>query len=222
MQEITIGRVELEEKLESFYQLFSKLVLNDPNIYPKVIEQIDKHFVGDQDPEYYVSDEYLNYMLNTLKTRHGGLPSYAKLMGLQEMCKIFGLVELKKAIQDLSVYLTRNLSCKAVALVAYYPKGGIIDWHTNWDVPGQNVLFTRSDSTKSYFKYLDWKTKEIVTLNDKVGWNCRMGMYGTRKSEDVLYHCAESFGDRLTFGLSFVQKERNDDLHEMVKRFIRG
>ena len=57
-----------------------------------------------------------------------------------------------------SQWLDDNLGAyigyKFCALKMYYPADGYIAWHTNWNVPGFNCLFTWGDGN-GYWRHLD-------------------------------------------------------------------
>lgn len=223
MEEIQIHNKELYSNLEDFYRLFKSVALDSPKNFNHLQENIlsnQKFFKDDKERKYYISDEYLHYLKDNVGKLHSGYPEFSYMGDVFGIAQSFGDNKLEDNIFKLKKYLATYLSCRINALFVYYPPDGMISWHTNWNVPGQNVILTRSESSDSYFKYFDRKSQKIVTLYDKVGWNCRMGMYGAKDSEEILYHCAEAKSHRITIGFSFLKKERNDDLHQQVKNFI--
>jgi len=53
-----------------------------------------------------------------------------------------------------------------------YPPGSICNWHTNSNLPGKRVYFVWvEDSDKSFFRYFDNTTSNVVTNYDKKGWH---------------------------------------------------
>ena len=68
----------------------------------------------------------------------------------------------------------------------YSPNGGM-GWHTNNDAPGIRIYFTyTSEGNKSFFRYQDYDTKEIVTSWDTGGWQAREFNIDP---ERPLWHC---------------------------------
>jgi hypothetical protein len=91
------------------------------------------------------------------------------------------------------------------ALLSFYPKGGFVGWHTNWDANAYQVLFTWSKTGDGYFRYLDKKTGEIVTVQDKPGWQCRHYYFGNKHEEDLhCWHSAYAGCERITLAYKFV------------------
>ena len=56
--------------------------------------------------------------------------------------------------------------------IYYYPPGAVCGWHTNSDFPGKRVYITwAEEDNKSFFRYFDKETKQIITKYDKKGWH---------------------------------------------------
>ncbi len=54
---------------------------------------------------------------------------------------------------------------------SYHP-GSRCGWHTNSNSPGKRIYFTwTEEDNKSFFKYLDNETDQIITKYDKKGWH---------------------------------------------------
>jgi|TARA_B110000908_G_C10263131_1_gene460905 hypothetical protein len=88
------------------------------------------------------------------------------------------------------------------ALATLYPPNGFISWHNNANAAAYNFIFTWSETGEGHFKYLDAKTGEIVVLQDKKGWNCKAGYFGSYNEyeEFLCYHAAETDCWRFTLG----------------------
>lgn len=91
------------------------------------------------------------------------------------------------------------LGAKYCALKMFYPEGGFIDWHTNANAFGYNVLLTYSKTGDGAFFYQHPITKEIVELHDKPGWTMKVGMYD-KPGGAPLWHCAYTNCERLNWG----------------------
>ena len=81
----------------------------------------------------------------------------------------------------------------------WYPYGGFCGWHTNNNHVGERSYLTWSaDDKKSFFRYKDPKTDEIITDWDKKGWQLRKFMV----SKAVPYwHCVGSKTNRISIGV---------------------
>lgn len=103
--------------------------------------------------------------------------------------------ELKKA--DCAVQ--QFLNARNCAIKMYYPAQGYIDWHTNSNAFGYNVLLTYSVTGDGAFLYQNPTTKEIVSIPDKQGWNMKVGVYDVAEGSP-LWHAAYTNCERLTWG----------------------
>jgi hypothetical protein len=101
------------------------------------------------------------------------------------------------------------IGSKSCAIKMYYPEGGYIDWHTNENAYGYNVLFTYSMTGDGAFIYQNPKTKEIVTLPDQKGWNMKIGLYDQHGGMP-LWHSAYTKCERLTWG--YIVDQRSWDV----------
>ena len=79
-----------------------------------------------------------------------------------------------------------------------YPPGSFVNWHTNNDAPGHRLYMAHADEIgKSFFRYLDADTGEIITDFDKPGWNFRHFIVDPRKP---FWHCVYSDTTRFSLG----------------------
>ena len=102
------------------------------------------------------------------------------------------------------INFTLQIGATHAALTNYYPPGGFVGWHTNWNAAAHQMIFTWSKTGEGYFKYYDNKTKEIVTIPDVPGWQCRYYYFG--KIEEVnhwCWHSAYTYCDRITLAYKF-------------------
>ena len=107
------------------------------------------------------------------------------------------------------------IGARVCALKMYYPAGGYIDWHTNWDVPGYNIIFTFSKNGKGHWRHIDPsnaldvvpRPEKLVHIEDVPGWHCKMGYFGSKDQTDkIVWHSAFTFEPRVT--ISYVIHER--------------
>lgn len=79
-----------------------------------------------------------------------------------------------------------------------YKKNGGMSWHTNNESPGIRFYFTYTkEAGKSFFRYQDFDTKEIITDYDKGGWQVRKFTVSVNRP---IWHCVESEVDRYSIG----------------------
>jgi len=95
-------------------------------------------------------------------------------------------------------------------IFAYYPPGGIIDWHTNENIPHWNAICTFSANGDSFFEYL--KNKQPVRVYDTKGWSVKLIKW--TNAEPLVWHRAVSKTDRIT--VTFSSPNKTD-----VELFIR-
>ncbi len=113
--------------------------------------------------------------------------------------------------RELDDELGTYIGYKFCALKMFYPEDGYIAWHTNWNVPGFNCLFTWNPTGQGYWRNIDPSNekpgsviadpdKHLVHLDDPVGWHCKLGYYGKKEEHDkLLWHSAYG-GPRITLG----------------------
>jgi hypothetical protein len=146
--------------------------------------------------EYHTSKEYLD---SINKEKHIGFPEVTYGIDLT-------LVEstprsFREKIIDVDTKLNNFFGAKFCAVKMYYPNGGYMGWHTNWNCHGYNILLSYNKDGNGYFRYRDPITEQIVTQEDKKGWQAKVGYFGKREEPDkITWHCARSRSERLTFG----------------------
>lgn len=116
------------------------------------------------------------------------------------------------------------LGYRFCALKMFYPENGYIAWHTNWNVPGYNAIFTWSDGT-GYWRHIDSTNeqpgsimadvdKNLVHLQDKDGWHVKLGYYGKKEEHNrIVWHSAFG-GPRITLGFVVFDENIWDDIVE--------
>lgn len=180
-------------------------------------DQDDRHIMADKTKlvsytgvkEHSITDEYLYSMLPKKFPEHEGYP---ESMYGAEMTKFWTNWNYNKAwtekVNEIVLDLNSFLTSKRNALCAYYPPGGFIGWHTNWNAPGHNIVLSYSETGKGWFKHYDLEKQEIVTIPDESGWNCKVGYFGSwREPGKEVWHSAYTECERLTF--SFMIPDRH-------------
>jgi len=166
----------------------------------------------DSKAEDFVSEEYLKHII---EKGHEGFPErlrgYGGLMpdqkGELQRCSDAAMPYRDKTM-ELSTKLMTILSAKRNSLASVYPPGGFISWHHNANAAGYNIIFTYSETGDGWFKYKDAKTGEIITIQDKPGWQCKMGYFGAHNDTDrICYHAAYTDCLRITAAYIFSEAE---------------
>ena len=121
--------------------------------------------------------------------------------------------EHKKKCRDMATTLCSYLGARNQAVNVYYPAGGFMGWHNNWNASGYNIILSYSKEGNGFFRYRDPITKEIVNMKDSPGWTCKVGYFGKgREPDKVVYHCAGSHEPRLTLGFVIPHLEMWQDM----------
>ena len=125
------------------------------------------------------------------------------------------LNEIRRANNVLDEKLQLALGARFCALKMFYPPEGYINWHTNWNVPGYNIIFTYSPTGNGYWRHVDPTgstthkpdLSKIVHLDDVPGWHCKVGYFGKKEETDrLVWHSAYTREPRLT--VSYVVFEK--------------
>ena len=166
-----------------------KLAYDHPN-YPKQF-----------DLEYYCAPEYLKEIVDK-DGEHEGYPEVTFAYDLNMRKHEDPFMEPYEEISDKLITFT---GAAFQAVHVYYPQGGFMGWHNNWNAHGYNILLSYTENGDGFFKYrkpnTDRSVNEVVHMQDPGGWCCKVGYYGRgREPEKVYYHCAGTYEPRLTFG----------------------
>ena len=167
---------------------------------------------GDLDNgEYYCSREYLN---DIMSRSHDGYPDAFYSTSISHALEK-NPSSWKEFYEYYKYEFPPEIGAKHNALLNYYPPGGFIGWHTNWNASAYQMLFTYSLKGDGYFNYLDNKTNEIVTIPDKKGWQCRWFHFGKENDpENHCWHSAYTSCDRFTMAVKFTNI---DYLNEVIE-----
>lgn len=199
---------ELLEILNSYREWFEEQ--DDRNLL-----KIDERRIEGHTLQSATSDEYLHQVMQNEK--HKGPPETANVCDFAH-CDVPD-THRKKSL-ELCLELSAFLGAKFNAVHVYYPAGGFMGWHNNWDVPGYNILISYSENNDGFLRYRNPETGEIVTMTDTEGWSCKVGYYGGKKEDESVHywHCAGSESPRQTLGFVIPNKE----MWEMMVEDIEG
>jgi len=170
--------------------------------------------------EYYTSRAYLDECLSRYPElvgapdRYFAQPISKMVRADKEMWGAF----MQKVKYDFAAELGAHTS----ALLSYYPPGGFVGWHTNYDANAYQVLFTWSETGDGFFEYYDKKTDKIVRIQDVAGWQCRHYYFGAREEEDLhCWHAAYAGCQRITLAYKFVNNGSVNNPEDAQARAMR-
>ncbi len=87
----------------------------------------------------------------------------------------------------------------------WYPYRGYSGWHTNSDKAGDRVyLVWAQEDNKSFFRYQDPHSGEIITQWEKAGWQINHFHVPER---GLLWHCIGSYTNRISIGFRTLRPE---------------
>ena len=140
----------------------------------------------------------LEYLAKQQSRNTEGFPACSQGIDFNEMYG-FDVEKFYPRVSEIDGAIRAFLGARSCAIKMYYPAGGFIDWHTNANAFGYNVLFTYSREGDGAFMYQNPKTKEVVSIPDKKGWNMKIGVYDKHDGLP-LWHAAHTNCERLTWG----------------------
>lgn len=191
MKDLLIKNTRLENLLSSITELYFSEKYNN---FLSKIKPLEDKLIPDL---YPCSNEYLQSAFKQ-KIEDYGFPRAALGLGKMEFERnnYDYYIEIDKKVRKVGNYLGTPNN----ALAMCYPDNGYIGWHHNGNAPGYNVLLTYSQDGDGHFSYWDYNTKSIVRLQDKPGWNLRVGYYANQRTErdKLFWHMAETKKQRIT------------------------
>ena len=205
MTEVVIRNKELLETLDGFLNTFLSIEGYNDSKY---------HFFAPEDApgngERYCNEDNL-YAQMALGSKHSGFPEQHFSQPVSQMAqrdpdkwKSIEYTVKKKFPEVLGVHSS--------ALFNYYPPGGFVGWHTNWNANAYQLLFTWSRTGNGYFKYWDLEKQEIITIQDVPGWQCRWYYFG--RHDEPNHHCwhaAYAGCDRVTLAYKVLNDRIGSD-----------
>lgn len=167
---------------------------------------------------YYTNEENLKLQMEK-GDAHSGFPEQHFSLPIANMADMDSRFET--IANDMRESFRAEIAAASCALSNYYPPGGFVGWHTNWNATARQILFTWSKTGDGCFKYLDKTTNEIVTIQDEPGWKARYYYFGPQSHPD--YHCwhaAYAGCDRITLAYKFLTKGPGTEHDEHVKGLL--
>jgi hypothetical protein len=117
----------------------------------------------------------------------------------------FNHYEFRGANQAIAYLFTGYQGGIGVSGRIWYPKNGYMGWHTNQASQGYRLYCSYApESKKSFFRFRDPTTNEIITSWDKEGWGFRM-FHITQDAP--VWHCVYSETNRISLGYNLDLKQ---------------
>lgn len=206
MKNIEINSPALKSILNSFTTALLN-VSRDKFAYEKPKDPL---FTAD----YATGSEYLHHMQNK---KVDGFPE--KTYGVDLMRYTTPFESLQKAVGTLDKDLLAWSGSRNNAVKMVYPVGGYMGWHNNANAPGYNLILSWSQNGLGYFRYQDPLTKDLVTMQDKPGWTCKVGYFGSfAEKEKVFWHSASAkHEERVTIAYIIPHEGLWEDMCEDVQ-----
>jgi hypothetical protein len=198
MTEVLIKNQKFLSKLDAIKDKYFSI----PTVRDSVYDMFDPPDAKERG-EHYVSDDFLKIVQarshSGFPEEHFSHPTGRNAVSNPQLWKEFYL--------SVKYDFAMGIGATSNALFNYYPPGGFVGWHTNWNAPAYQILFTWSDTGEGYFKYQDPSTKEIVRIKDVPGWQCRHYYFaGEKEPEYHCWHAAYANCDRITLAFKFVNE----------------
>lgn len=205
MTEVIIRNKELLQILDGFVDTFRSIDgYNDPKY----------HFYDPKDAitrgDYYCN-EYNLELQKALGDKHSGFPEQHFSQPVSRMANEDPdkWKEIEYAVKN---KFPEYLGAHSSALFNYYPPGGFVGWHTNWNANAYQILFTWSETGEGYFKYWDNKENKVVIIPDVAGWQCRWYYFGHKdEPEHHCWHSAYTECDRITLAYKVLNDRAGTD-----------
>lgn len=209
MTEVTIRNTELLTELNDIIDTFRSIPEYDDEAY-----RLHTGRGNAENGKLYTSEEHLREMLARDPDKHKGYPEDAYSFQIKPAAE-----KNPEAFEEFMVRTKYNLpmllGAHSNALVSYYPPGGFVSWHTNWDAHAYQVLFTWSETGDGYFRYYDVQKDEIVHIPDVAGWQCRHYYFGRQdEPEHHCWHAAYTDCPRFTLAFKFANRGLNNPLND--------
>ena len=148
---------------------------------------------------YYDIEKYLNEdRLNIIINEYGDL-EFANLFLGKNNARLrysHSKGEINKILIDL-IGKAHNCVCKSTGRY-WYPPNGFCGWHTNSNLQFERIYAVwAEEDNKSFFRYKDEETGEIVTKWQKQGWQIN-------RFKPPVWHCIGSYTNRVSFGYRII------------------
>ena len=155
-------------------------------------------------PSYFTSEEHLRYKKD-MGLGHSGFPEEHMACPMTNIIAKNKDPKWKAFEERCRITFSQFLGAHSAALLNYYPPNGSVGWHTNWNAPAHQILFTWSRTGDGFFNYYDNKADKVVTIKDVPGWQCHHYHFGGKDDPDNhCWHSAFTNCDRFTMAYKFM------------------
>ena len=204
MREVLIKNREILNRLNGFLDTINSLDMSLLDIRER----------GDKDKVYATSRRYLQLILNKAENKKFKGPP--EIMKGVDLCSNYTVPDEWKALaKEVAHDFAQELGAQQNALFCYYPKDGYIGWHDNRDAPGYTILFNWSEGGNAFYRYRDWKTGKVHTIDDRAGWTCKTGWYGP--GDKSTFHCAMTTEPRWSIAFYARNKTMRDIIIDEIE-----
>lgn len=197
----------------------------------KCVMQSGKPLENAKQADYFTSLPYFE-KIRSMGSKHNGFPeatcSYSFGTNGLKFVSDAGLLadEAGRRVVDFYQKIQTQLNLKRNALFSVYPpENGFISWHNNANASAYNFIFTYSETGEGWWKHYDPVKKEMVTIPDVKGWQCKAGYFGAYQDgmDKVVYHAARNYGKGMRMTIAFVldRSEMSAGIQEWVIEDIR-
>lgn len=173
--------------------------------------------------DWWTGDEYFEEVYSKGR-EHDGFPAsvYAYSMSQNNIRFVDGtatcVADIMKKKDAFLKKLQTTFNLKRNALFAIYPPGGYISWHNNANASAYNFIFTWSETGDGYWRHWDNEKKEMVTIPDVKGWQCKAGYFGAYSDppSQLLYHSARTNCLRMTVAFILDRSDMSLGLQDWI------
>jgi hypothetical protein len=222
MKDIPIRNKEFKKTLDKFLWFTQQKVYQAVGQSGASIDKTQAH--------YYTSEEYRDKIIS-LGATHDGFPDSMRgysfqhtRMKLDPKGDLDVQQEIVKKHAELIFGFEEEYALKNNALFVLYPPGGYISWHNNANASAYNIILTWSENGNGHFSYVDPNTGKTVRMQDKPGWQCKLGFFGSYEDpkSEMCYHAAYTDCWRMTISFIFDRSEESQFLQEMFLEEIQS
>lgn len=214
MLEIEIQNKEVLGLLESFEWFIDGKVCD-------LIVKDEKSFNANRDD--FISVPYMQKIIR-MGNGHSGFPERVKGYGFNGVGLKFKnasdplVSEMMQRYNEYIFNFSAALMLRHNALFTVYPPGGFISWHNNANASAYNFIFTWSENGNGYWQNYDMKSQKIVTINDKPGWQCKAGYFGSYNEDPnkMVYHAASTDCWRMTVAFVLDRSEMSKGIQDLI------
>jgi len=214
MQKIEIENEEVLNNLKPFEWFVNQTVCD-------LIIRDEKSFSCNRND--YVSIPYMQKIMRMGKD-HNGFPERVKGysfngVGLKFKNASDPLVsEMMNRYNENIFNFSSSQMLRHNALFTVYPPGGFISWHNNANASAYNFIFTWSETGNGYWQNYDMEEQKVVTINDKPGWQCKSGYFGSynENPNKIVYHSASTDCWRMTVAFVLDRSEMSKGIQDLI------